>query len=173
MCNYWAGSERFWREYMAFCMPIYSYIQNDLPEPMRSRLLTKAGERVSATYFAYIFERLMTTFLILRRQDIKVLSYTFSEAELRAICPAPFVNLVLDLQAFSGASPDDSPDLKRRLEECARVRAEQFRRRGMGYRLTRKLWHLLPNRRRILYFPYVRRFAKFCEDLFTPGIPKN
>lgn len=88
LCNFWVATEHFWNDFMEFALPIYDYmLQNsgagylDYPTPT-----------YNGTYFAYIMERLFTTFIIYNNRDAicypilpgAIEKYAKNEAQLRA-----------------------------------------------------------------------------------------
>ncbi len=62
-CNYWAGTGRFWRRYMAFCEPVFNVIENGLDEKLRRRVDQRADRVIEACFRPFIMERLFTTLL--------------------------------------------------------------------------------------------------------------
>ena len=82
-CNFWVGNRRFWDGYMAFCLPIYKYIEEAMPPEQRRKLLRPADRTIPASYFSFIFERLFTT-LLAAQPSIKALAYTYGGDELAA-----------------------------------------------------------------------------------------
>jgi hypothetical protein len=65
-CNYWAGTRRFWDEYMAFCEPIHHHILEGLGESDRRLAWSRADREIDAPYVPFIMERLFSTLLALR-----------------------------------------------------------------------------------------------------------
>ena len=53
----------------------------DLVNSLRKKLFSRADPISDASYFAYIYERLFSTF-IATHQEIKALNYRYSEAEI-------------------------------------------------------------------------------------------
>jgi hypothetical protein len=80
-CNFWIGNEKFWREYMAFSLPVYDYIKNAAEED-RAFLFSAADQSGRSSYIPYLMERLFTTFLI-TRPDIRAFGYRYTPDELR------------------------------------------------------------------------------------------
>lgn len=80
-CNFWVASSSGWDQYMKFCLPVYDYIMNELNEPYRSKVFSKADALSRAPYFAYIFERLFTTFLQ-TTNGLKFIQYDFTDEEM-------------------------------------------------------------------------------------------
>jgi hypothetical protein len=65
-CNYWAGTRRFWDEYMAFCEPVHRQILSGLDAADRALAWSRADREIDAPYVPFIMERLFSTFLALR-----------------------------------------------------------------------------------------------------------
>jgi hypothetical protein len=65
-CNYWAGTRRFWDEYMAFCEPVHHQIREKLNSADRAIAWSRADREIDAPYVPFIMERLFSTFLALR-----------------------------------------------------------------------------------------------------------
>jgi hypothetical protein len=65
-CNYWAGTRRFWDEYMAFCEPVYRHILEGLAPADRPLAWSRADREIDAPYVPFIMERLFSTLLALR-----------------------------------------------------------------------------------------------------------
>ena len=65
-CNYWAGTRRFWDQYVAFCEPVRNCLLHGL-EPADRRLLhARADAVIDACFIPFIMERLFSTLLALR-----------------------------------------------------------------------------------------------------------
>jgi len=65
-CNYWAGTRRFWNEYMAFCEPVYRHILEGLAPADRVLIWSRGDRQIDAPYVPFIMERLFSTLLALR-----------------------------------------------------------------------------------------------------------
>ena len=65
-CNYWAGSQRFWESYMAFCEPIYHHIQTGLAAADHRLIWSRADREIDSSFVPFIMERLFSTLLTLR-----------------------------------------------------------------------------------------------------------
>jgi hypothetical protein len=65
-CNYWAGTRRFWDDYMAFCEPVHRQILSGLDAADRALIWSRADREIDAPYVPFIMERLVSTFLALR-----------------------------------------------------------------------------------------------------------
>jgi hypothetical protein len=65
-CNYWAGTRRFWDDYMAFCEPVYRHILEGLDPADRTLAWSRADREIDAPYVPFIMERLFSTLLALR-----------------------------------------------------------------------------------------------------------
>jgi len=65
-CNYWAGTSRFWDEYMAFCEPVYRQIMERLDAADRKLIWSRADREIDAPYVPFIMERMVSTFLAIR-----------------------------------------------------------------------------------------------------------
>jgi len=83
-CNYWVGNEKFWRIYMAFVRKLVAAV-DDLDESDRKKLFELAPHYASATYFPFVFERLLSTFLVLHG-DISCLPYHYGREEILDRC---------------------------------------------------------------------------------------
>ena len=81
-CNYWAGTRRFWDEYMAFCEPVYRQIMEGLDPADRALIWSRADREIDASYVPFIMERLVSTFLALR-PGVRYLGLDL-ESQLRA-----------------------------------------------------------------------------------------
>jgi hypothetical protein len=81
-CNYWAGTRRFWDEYMAFCEPVHRQILVGLDAADRALAWSRADREIDAPYVPFIMERLFSTFLALR-PDLRSRSFDL-ERYLRA-----------------------------------------------------------------------------------------
>jgi hypothetical protein len=64
-CNYWAGTGRFWKAYMAFCEPVYRHILEGLDDADRRLVWSRADREIDAPYVPFIMERLFSTYLAL------------------------------------------------------------------------------------------------------------
>lgn len=82
--NYWVGNERFWRLYMTFMQKVLLAVEN-LCENDKLELFKLAPHYAPATYFPFIFERLFSTFLLLKN-DIRSLPYAYSNEEIQDRC---------------------------------------------------------------------------------------
>lgn len=79
--NYWVGNARFWREYMSFLESLMRGIET-LPRAERDRIFANAAHYVPATpYYAFIFEAMFSTFLLLR-PDIRGLAWPHSRSKM-------------------------------------------------------------------------------------------
>lgn len=92
-CNFWVGNERFWDEFMRFVEPLIAVV-DDLPEPMRQKVFSLAPYLTPATYYPFIFERMFSTFLLLR-PDIKAKHYPCPPAEMHRFGVTPMEGLVI------------------------------------------------------------------------------
>lgn len=82
--NYWVGNEGFWRVYMAFVRNIAAAVDN-LSAGDRTKLFGLAPHSAPATYFAFVFERLFSTFLVLH-EDIAGLPYPHGHDDILGRC---------------------------------------------------------------------------------------
>lgn len=105
-CNYWVGTTRFWDRYMAFCLPLYQQIHNNLDDPLSQRLLSLGDPGRKATYFSFIFERLFST-LLASDHSISYAAYRYSRANLHERYPACYADFLADLQELEERLPDD------------------------------------------------------------------
>lgn len=81
-CNYWAGTRRFWDEYMAFCEPVHRQIMEGLDAADRTLAWSRADREIDAPYVPFIMERLFSTFLALR-PEIRSLGLDLARATRR------------------------------------------------------------------------------------------
>jgi hypothetical protein len=81
-CNYWAGSRRFWDEYMAFCEPVYHHILDGLDEADRRLIWSRADREIDAPYTPFIMERLFSTLLALS-PSIRALGLDVTRSSVR------------------------------------------------------------------------------------------
>jgi hypothetical protein len=65
-CNYWAGTRKFWDEYMALCEPVHRHILEGLGPADREFAWSRADREIDAPYVPFIMERLCSTLLALR-----------------------------------------------------------------------------------------------------------
>jgi GT2 family glycosyltransferase len=83
-CNYWVGNALFWDEFMAFVKPLYEFIVKEMDNEDRARFFSPVPYVREAPAFPFIFERLFSTFLLLRR-DIRACAYRLSAEEISRI----------------------------------------------------------------------------------------
>ena len=183
-CNFWVGNKKFWDSYMNFCKPIYDYIQDGLQEPYKSKLFTKADPYRTASYFAFIFERLFTTFLA-THPKIKAKGYRFSPEQLRARCGdngAILLNALYDLEDKYSDDPqplDRDPVLSAGLNLYFLASERSFTPVARYfYNLNRRLMTYVPYKQTILGKPFIRGVAKAYLSIFRPPamretLPKN
>jgi hypothetical protein len=88
-CNYWVGSQRFWRRYIEFIQPLYHYLNHQLSSAEQARLYQQADAKIRAPYPPFIFERLFSTFLALNL-DLKSAPYAYTDEQLRQKGPRHF-----------------------------------------------------------------------------------
>ena len=77
-CNYWYGSQRFWNEYMGFCLPFFKAI-SDKNSPYFDEIRGSAKYHGGGTFIPFFMERLFSTFLVLR-QDITRGNYAWDQS---------------------------------------------------------------------------------------------
>ena len=82
--NYWVGNEKFWRIYLTFVRKLFTAV-DDLEESDRKKLFKMAPHYAPATYFPFVFERLLSTFLVLH-EDISCLPYQYGSEEILDRC---------------------------------------------------------------------------------------
>lgn len=70
-CNYWLGTKLFWKEYMTFTRPLYSYLEYALEEKMRTYFV-KLDRKNRLGLYPHIMERMFSTFLVVRQGQFKV-----------------------------------------------------------------------------------------------------
>jgi hypothetical protein len=101
-CNFWVGNAKFWDEFLHFIGRLIDGLER-LPEPVRQVIFGPAPYLTAATYFPFIFERMFSTYLLLRR-DIKALPYPFPRD---ALGPYYFTDMERLLIAEWGPMIDD------------------------------------------------------------------
>ena len=82
--NYWVGNDGFWRVYMAFVRRMAAAV-DELGAGDRTRLFGLAPHYAPATYFAFVFERLFSTFLVLH-EDVAGLPYPHGRDDMLGRC---------------------------------------------------------------------------------------
>lgn len=84
-CNYFAATGDFWDRYMAFCEPVFHYIEHESTEEERRRIATPSisSPYEDITFRPYLMERMLTTLLWLSRQErippIRSVSYDLAD----------------------------------------------------------------------------------------------
>jgi hypothetical protein len=81
-CNYWAGSERFWKLYMEFCEPVFDYLENKTNADERNFIYRVADPVIRTTYHSFIMERMFSTLLAVR-PDISSMQYYLPDQALQ------------------------------------------------------------------------------------------
>lgn len=84
-CNYWAGTNAFWKQYIAFCEPVYQAIEHTIDSKLRCRIDSRADKVIDACYRPFIMERLFTT-LITLNASIRWLRFTPAHSLWRRVC---------------------------------------------------------------------------------------
>jgi len=151
--NYWVGNEAFWRVYMAFVRSIAA-AADDLGADDREKLFGPAPHNAPATYFAFVFERLFSTFLVLH-EGVAGLPYPYSREDVLGRCENDMERFIIGewsamIDAWDAAGRDDAEYRKLfanlegmvRLYQAAASRAEaadQALVRGLIGRLKRAL----------------------------------
>lgn len=79
-CNYWYGSQRFWKDYITFCMPFYELFQ-DVKSPFYQDIRSGAHYHGGGTLIPFFMERLFSTFLAMN-PDIARFAYAWSPERL-------------------------------------------------------------------------------------------
>lgn len=62
-CNFWVGSNAFWKKFMDFTLPVHDYIQHKLTEEQQEHMYKRACKGIESTYYPFIMERMFTTLL--------------------------------------------------------------------------------------------------------------
>ncbi|MDD2302874.1 MAG: hypothetical protein PHG30_09955 [Eubacteriales bacterium] len=83
-CNYWVGNEKFWSAYMTLVRKLVAAI-DQLDADNRRKFFEQAPHYAPATYFPFVFERLVSTFLVLNAEFTR-LPYTFGPEEILNRC---------------------------------------------------------------------------------------
>ncbi|WP_045221769.1 hypothetical protein [Desulfonatronum thioautotrophicum] len=91
--NYWVGTPRFWDIFMDFAHPVLDAVDR-LPAETRNKLFETAPHTTPATYFPFVFERLFSTLLILRK-DISPRAYAWSREAVISRCRDPMERLII------------------------------------------------------------------------------
>lgn len=86
-CNYWAGNGTFWARFMDFTERLGEAV-GGLKSDDREQLFKLAPHYAPAKYFAFVFERMFSTFLLIN-PDIRAMPYVYSNAEILARCEDP------------------------------------------------------------------------------------
>jgi len=109
-CNFWVGSEAFWKIYMDYALKFYQIIQ-DTPE-LKTRFYAVAPGATSAgaNYFTFFFERILTEILT-HHPEIKVKTFRYSASDLHAVFKPKFADFLLNLPF-----DEDLSDLLTRLD---------------------------------------------------------
>lgn len=147
-CNYWFANKAFWQAYMAFCLPIYDYVEHRATAEEKAVLWARADRTIDAPLVPYMFERLFTE-TIIARPDLKVLGFKYSEKHLMRRFRAHFPSLYRgsdELKRVLGRNPD--------LDLLAAMRA---------YALVAK--RLIKRGRRTDRWTTVRGLREMCSEL--------
>ena len=91
--NYWVGNKRFWDAYMTFVRSLDGAVDN-LSRKNRSAIFSVAPHYAKASYFPFVFERLFSTFLLLRN-DIRFLSYPYETKAIYNKCQIEMERLII------------------------------------------------------------------------------
>lgn len=173
-CNYWVGNKRFWDAYMAFTLPIYHSLKQDLPEPLRRNLAKNADPFRKASYFAFIFERLFSTF-IATHPEFRVLNYEYSIQQLMEKYSREGAVIIDELQKLERAYPEDhqpldrSPLLQASLSLFYLASERSFTPFGRSvYSVSRQLAQYIPRKGGLLRNPLVRRLAQRYLNSIRP-----
>jgi hypothetical protein len=172
-CNYWVGSPTFWDKYMSFCLPIFDFIMNEMPESQRALVFSKAESSYGAPYFAYLFERLFTTFLTANRET-KSLPYEFSEVELKTLGYSRHeIGLLQEIRKLEMSFPDkrdpkaESATLVSALRAYDRWRFQRRPVRDFALAAGSFFWRLL------LKSPKLRQLADATLNRLHPARVEN
>ena len=109
--NYWVGNEKFWRAYMPFVRKMAVAV-DDLGASDREKLFGLAPHYAPATYFAFVFERLFSTFLVLH-EEVAGLPYPHSRDDMRGRCDNDMERFIIDewsgmIDAWDAAGRSDA-----------------------------------------------------------------
>jgi hypothetical protein len=166
-CNFWVGNRKFWDSYMKFCLPIVDFIEKRMDAQHKAKLFSRADRRSNASYFAYIFERLFTTFLA-SHPEIKSLSYRYSKEELGQEHTKNEIALLEDLARFEDAHPNlvnplkHDPALESRLKRYWSQRWNDHSALGITRRTVQFFWHLVPYRLELIRNPVINKVTEFA-----------
>lgn len=158
-CNFWVGNARFWDAYMDFCLPIYEYVKNGMTPDRRRLFESNADPFRHASHFAFVFERLLTTFLA-TRPEFTFKSYEYSPAQLRRKYPPDGAAILEALQDLERAQPDapepllKSPALLAAFNLYYMASEQSFTPFGRKvYMGLRRIARALPGRQRLVQSP--------------------
>lgn len=150
-CNFWAGNRKFWDAYMEFCLPIVDHIETRLDPQQKKKLFSKAGKSSRASYFAYIMERMFTTFLSMH-PEIKCLGYRYSEQELAPRLSPNEIRLYRETLRLEDAHPNVPEPLQ--LSPAHQLALYYYRQANWNVKILKQIfrraaesvWNLLPFR---------------------------
>ena len=92
--NYWVGVRAFWQAFMGFVGTLTRAV-DALNDRDKERLFELAPHYSPATYFAFVFERLFSTFLV-RHDEISRLAYPYGRDEMLQRCASDAERSVLN-----------------------------------------------------------------------------
>lgn len=123
-CNFWAGNARFWALFMDFVGTIAAAVDR-LPPATREQIYQDADHSAPATYYAFIFERLFSTF-VMRHPDIRILAFPQGPEAIDKACETPMDRLLVGewrgaIDAWDSAGGDEG-EQRRLFARLGRIR---------------------------------------------------
>lgn len=167
-CNFWAGNKRFWDAYMAFVQPVVDLIENRLPIAQREKLFSSGdiiNRRSDASFFAYILERLFTTFLA-KNSEIKALGYRYTPEDLSSRYSPSEMALYFETLRLEDAHPSEmyplrlNPSHQLALDFYREIKWEQEIWKPVFRKCAELSWKLVPFRQSLRRSSAFRQIIK-------------
>jgi hypothetical protein len=158
-CNYWVGNNKFWDQYMQYCLSLYDALHSKISEEDRKKIFSRADWVTPASYFPYIFERLFSTFLQFH-PEIKCCPYIYSDAELGRKYDNRPATLVKQIQKAELENPQVMEPIK--LDRELYFASRRVSLLTDLYVIYQRLVRLVP----ILNWPPVRSMMRKMRPLF-------
>lgn len=77
-CNYWVAKKSFWDEFIALVKKLDNLVEN-LPAQDRDRYFSNTEYVVDACFYPFIFERIISVYLVMHKNKYRVKDYQFSK----------------------------------------------------------------------------------------------